>query len=370
MADATYTEPVFIRGDMIASVSAQPWQQANPGDPDYGMVVPDVAAFGDTSDLYRLVWTVNVNGTSTQFENGQGWTLQVYDPAADPDGDPGTGNDGWSAVAGYANMTPKNDLAGGLGAGDEYIVLDAGSGNFVLYDINGGLPTTPTTLVYLGTDEQGDPGYGDNDGNLDFYDMYAAVVCFAAGTLIHTPRGPSPVETLKPGDLVSTADHGPQPVRVALCTPVVCHTDPQRRAPVLLRAGRLGPGLPANDLALSPQHRVLHQGARPCLVAAKALLATPAARRMLGRDIAAYYNLAFDRHEIVFAEGLAVESFYPGPEAAKGVSAITRIRLAALYPTLPKPARPFAPTNRWARRLADNPHGFRAIGRAAFEPIG
>lgn len=34
-------------------------------------------------------------------------------------------------------------------------------------------------------------------------------VCFHAGTAILTPRGPRPVQTLCPGDLVMTRDHGP-----------------------------------------------------------------------------------------------------------------------------------------------------------------
>lgn len=39
------------------------------------------------------------------------------------------------------------------------------------------------------------------------------VACFCAGTLIETPDGPVPVESLVPGDLVITRDHGPQPLR-------------------------------------------------------------------------------------------------------------------------------------------------------------
>ena len=37
--------------------------------------------------------------------------------------------------------------------------------------------------------------------------------CFAAGTRIATPQGARPVETLCPGDLVTTLDHRPQPLR-------------------------------------------------------------------------------------------------------------------------------------------------------------
>ncbi|MGB4828605.1 MAG: choice-of-anchor L domain-containing protein, partial [Paracoccaceae bacterium] len=40
-----------------------------------------------------------------------------------------------------------------------------------------------------------------------------SVPCFVAGTLIRTPDGDVPVETLHPGDLVLTMDDGPQPLR-------------------------------------------------------------------------------------------------------------------------------------------------------------
>jgi VCBS repeat-containing protein len=38
-------------------------------------------------------------------------------------------------------------------------------------------------------------------------------VCFVLGTLIETVMGPVPVENLTIGELVKTADHGPQPIR-------------------------------------------------------------------------------------------------------------------------------------------------------------
>ncbi len=40
-----------------------------------------------------------------------------------------------------------------------------------------------------------------------------SVPCFVAGTLIRTPDGDVPIESLRPGDLVLTLDDGPQPLR-------------------------------------------------------------------------------------------------------------------------------------------------------------
>ena len=89
------------------------------------------------------------------------------------------------------------------------------------------------------------------------------VACFGPGTLIDTPDGPRRVEALRHGDLVSTCDHGPQPVRWIRNS----HQSPDRsrkdNRPVRIKAGALGRGIPARDLIVSPQHRILCRWRRP-----------------------------------------------------------------------------------------------------------
>ncbi|MEO1000489.1 MAG: Hint domain-containing protein, partial [Pseudomonadota bacterium] len=89
---------------------------------------------------------------------------------------------------------------------------------------------------------------------------YSALVnCFAAGTLIETPAGPRAVETLAVGDLVRTADGRD----VALRWTGTQHLGPEELArqpalrPVRIAAGAFGPGRPARDLVVSPQHRIV-----------------------------------------------------------------------------------------------------------------
>lgn len=72
------------------------------------------------------------------------------------------------------------------------------------------------------------------------------IVCFASGTMILEPRGERRVETIRAGDLVVTADDGPQPVAWAGRQST---TGRGRRAPVRLRAGVFGA---ARDLWLKP----------------------------------------------------------------------------------------------------------------------
>jgi len=358
---ATYTDPIPVHGDMLASVGSY-GQTSNPGQPGFAMELYDVQALGTASDSYRLVWYQNVNTTATEFGNGQMWRLEVYDAAADPDGDPATGNGGWSAVPGYEQLIPEHDIVGGLGAGDEYIML-RGSSGYLLYDLNGNLPQDPSHLTYSAEDENGDPAQGDNDGNLDFEDMInAAVACFLPGTRIATRDGLRPIESLRPGDLVLTLDNGPQPLTRLISSHVELCAGKENLAPIVMPKGSLGAGLPLHDLRCSPQHRLLHAGTtRQCLVAAKAQLARPGVSCQPAIGDVSYFNLVFPRHEIVFAEGMAVESFYPGAEAMKRLRPVDVLLLRGLFPLPPRRARHFGKCAAWARRLAQRPTAFKPL---------
>ncbi len=161
-----------------------------------------------------------------------------------------------------------------------------------------------------------------------------AIPCFTPGTLIETKWGPRAVETLKVGDLIATADNGYQTLRWIGRRTVPAQG---RFAPILIKSDALGND---RDLLVSPQHRMLlsgwqaqlHVGEDDVLVAAKHLVngttIVPAQRRSVD-----YIHLLFDRHEIIFAEGIATESFHPGSfvmEADVG----TREEILAVFPEL------------------------------------
>ena len=189
----------------------------------------------------------------------------------------------------------------------------------------------------------------------------ATPACFTPGALILTPGGERPVETLRAGDLVQTLDRGPQPVDWAGRRPLDLTRAPEHRRPVRIRAGALGPGRPLRDLTLSPQHRVLtRDGGDEALAPARAfaLAATPGVESVAaGRT--AYFHLLLPRHEILFAEGLPVESFRPGPQALAGLPPDQRAALIALRPglaadpeaALGPPARPLLSMGQARRRL-------------------
>ncbi|MCL7465457.1 Hint domain-containing protein [Phaeovulum sp. NW3] len=139
------------------------------------------------------------------------------------------------------------------------------------------------------------------------------IPCFTAGTLIDTPEGRKPVEWLRPGDLVSTRDHGAQPLRWVGKRKVDAWRD---HAPI-----RFEPGAIDNPEAIevSPQHRMLlcgwraeiHLGAPEVLIAAKHLINGHSVRRAPRANVT-YVHLLLDRHEILTANGAASESFFPG----------------------------------------------------------
>ena len=171
----------------------------------------------------------------------------------------------------------------------------------------------------------------DVDGTVPF----AALVCFASGALISTPEGKKPIEAIQVGDLVDTADNGPQPVRWIGARRVPAKG---RFAPVVISEGVLG----ANAaLRVSRQHRVLLSGWRAELLFGEAEVLAPAGSLIDGESIyveeggeVTYYHVLFDRHEVIFANGVASESFQPGSDWLGSCEAETRAEVLELFPEL------------------------------------
>lgn len=162
------------------------------------------------------------------------------------------------------------------------------------------------------------------------------IPCFVQGTLIATPRGAVRVDDLRAGQLVETPD-GPQRLRWIGRTPVRAIRD--EALPVRLPAGCLGKGQPQTDLRVSQNHRIslegydceLLFGTDQVLVAAKHLVGQYGIEldREWVRPV--YYHLLFDRHELVWSNGLLTESFHPGDVIMDG-SAETLAELHTLFP--------------------------------------
>ncbi|GLP88684.1 Hint domain-containing protein [Tritonibacter mobilis] len=194
------------------------------------------------------------------------------------------------------------------------------------------------------------------------------VPCFLKGTMIDTPRGAVPIEQLQIGDFVLTKDRGAQPIRWIGSRNIGAadlEKAPNLR-PIRITAGALGFRLPATDLIVSPQHRVLLRsrvvqnmfGVGEVMVAAKKLLALKGIEIASDLSGAHYYHFLCDRHEVVVANGAETESLFPGPEALRSVGAEALAEIYMLFPELqqcsytPVSARPF-PGGRQAQHLAE-----------------
>lgn len=164
-------------------------------------------------------------------------------------------------------------------------------------------------------------------------------LAFALGTRIDTPDGPRRVETLVPGDLITTLDNGSQPLRWAgrrLVTPadMMLRDDLQ---PLRLEAAVLG-----NDRALliSPRHRILlndwraqvYFGEDQVLVPAQALINGLTVRQVLPLAGVTYVHLLFDRHEVILSEGALSESFHPGETGLGALDPSQRQEIEVLFP--------------------------------------
>jgi hypothetical protein len=175
------------------------------------------------------------------------------------------------------------------------------------------------------------------------------LLCFSGGTRIRTPRGEVEVEALSPGDLVETADNGPQPILWIGASKV---RGSDTFAPVRIAPGALGEGVPARPLLVSRQHRLLLRsrigarqlGADEFLAPAIGLVGHPGIELAEGIAEITYHHILLDRHEIVFAEGAPAETLYPGPMARQAIGPKAEAEIEALFPGLldraAEPARP------------------------------
>lgn len=140
----------------------------------------------------------------------------------------------------------------------------------------------------------------------------AQVSClsFARGTHITLSSGQQvPIETLQAGDKVLTRNAGAQPLSWVGQNTVRAVGD---FAPVVIGKGVLNN---QNDLSLSPDHRLfiyqrsdaLGAGRSQLLVKARHLVNGTTVIRQEGGFVD-YFQLLFDKHHIIYAEGIATES--------------------------------------------------------------
>lgn len=138
----------------------------------------------------------------------------------------------------------------------------------------------------------------------------AACVSFTRGTRITLAGGAQvPVEDLTAGSRILTRDDGSQMLRW-----IGHHTARATGAfaPIRIRAGTLNN---EGDLTVSPDHRLPVYQRRDAMGAGRSEIMVRARQLVNGDSVARveggfvdYFQMLFDRHQIIYAEGIAAES--------------------------------------------------------------
>ncbi|WP_424942946.1 Hint domain-containing protein [Aliiroseovarius crassostreae] len=308
--------------------------------PDPSQGGHDSLSGGDGNDLIQGDGgndTLSGDAGQDTLEGGEGDDL-LHVGAGDTAGG-GTGSDRFE-------LDPTDALDGSGGT----ITLDGGEDSDDLdtdiLDLNGLVDDWSDVSISTTDPESGTATLSDGTV-VTFSNMEQIIICFARNTRIDTPFGPRPVQDLQPGDLVITRDHGLQPVRWIGARSVV---GKGRFAPIRICKGAIGN---SRALLVSPQHRMLYGGGDANLMFGQDEVLIPAkhlvdARRIYRevRPEVTYYHLLFDRHEIIFAEGVPSESFHPAEPVLDGLINETREELFALFPELRSAPSRYGPTAR------------------------
>lgn len=188
-------------------------------------------------------------------------------------------------------------------------------------------------------------------------------ICFAQGTRIMTANGPVEVEHLRAGDSVITLEGSSEPI---LWVGQRHHARlGAKHKPIRIAQGALGNGQPERELWVSPQHRMFVSskiaarvtGAAQLLVPAQCLLALEGVEQVAEVSEITYFHILLTDHRVIWAEGAAAESFFPGPMALQSLTERSLSEVSALLPgviegeTVPRPAFPFV-GGKMGRKLA------------------
>jgi hypothetical protein len=214
-------------------------------------------------------------------------------------------NDTISGTSGDGPFTVT--LSGPLAVGDtfHYTALNGTSfsGTYVGTNPNGDLIYEGSSVPLLLSDVTyhiGDPLIIQSD----------PFPCFVEGTLIRTPGGDVPVETLKVGDLVVTASRELRPVKWIGHRDFDLRRNPNPRSafPVRIAQDAFGPDRPSQNLYLSSGHSVCVDLLGEVFI--------PIGHLVNGATIAVveveeitYWHVELDSHDILIANNLPAESY-------------------------------------------------------------
>ena len=316
-----------------------------------------ISGVGEFDEIrFSATLQTDSNAGSDYYLTGITFTPVPPDPGNEHDTiDGGEGSD--LVFGGYGDdqiTVDQGDTVSG-GDGDDYFTLvdddTTGTGNDSISitggegDETGGDTLQLTSdvsyddITFTNTDDA-DGGLSGNftlaDGTYVEFSEIENIICFTPGAMILTQTGERPVETLRIGDMVVTRDNGVQPIRWIGRRTV---HGKGRFAPVHVASSVLDGS--RSGLLVSPQHRLLFTGYRAELLFGSSEVLVPAVHMVDGHDVTrqrmnqvTYIHLMFDHHEIIYADGIATESFHAGDVGISALCEATREELFAIFPEL------------------------------------
>jgi len=257
-----------------------------------------------------------VNIAALVLDAGAAWTIDISDSAAF------TGT-----VSGFV-ASDNFDLTN--------VAFDsAGSANLLAGNVLQIVENASTFTVQLNAaaDFTGDTFHLATDGVTGTLVSEATAACFCRGTLIRTALGEVPVEQLAIGDLVMLVSGEAQAIRWIGRRRFDGRFIAGKRAvlPIRIAAGALADGVPVRDLWLSPGHALAIDGV---LVQVEHLVNGATIVQAPSVEQVEYFNIEFDAHQVILAEGAPVESYVDCDNRLKFANAA---QYALLYPEDDRP---------------------------------
>jgi hypothetical protein len=214
-----------------------------------------------------------------------------------------TGSD---AILTIENPAAESSAVSGMLAGDAVDLRDVAPS--LVSDVNGTIATEAGGGFALNT-APGQPPISivpDGTGGT-LLTLGAEMVYFAQRTRLLTPNGYVLVEAFKPGDPIITRLGVRRAVRWIGRRRMEAGLKPrQDMRPVVVLPGALGPLRPGKPVRLSPSHAVFVNGV---LVPVMHLVNGATILREMTQGAVTYFHIELDRHDILMAEGLEVESY-------------------------------------------------------------
>ena len=286
-------------------------------------------AGANLGDQLVLAGSVSGTGSIELFQNGpvatggitvEGAVSQGQQVIFEPDNYLGSGyaerlalGDGPGFAGTISGFAAAAGRLFGQYVGDEVIVVNAPgtsiTGSRYVGDANGGVltlgdgPAAVDSLAFSGDYTLASFSVASEGTTVTI----TAAPCFAEGTRLLTPEGERAVEALREGQRLVLAAGGTAAIVWIGHRRVDCsrHPEPGSVWPVRVRAHAFGADLPSRDVVLSPEHALFLDGA---LVPVGVLVD---GERIVQEawDQVTYYHVELASHEVVLAEGLAVESY-------------------------------------------------------------